>query len=436
MEAATDRHTIGGVDEAHVGVGAGADEARAPGYGHVLQGVFAIVTPATLLTAIAFYFGWTRVRAFDLYFGLNPAAVSYSTRDYVLDSLDPLFLPVIVVLFGLMALAVGHAYVGRLHRFGKKPEKLRRLSVIGLIGGLLLLLVGGLGAFGAFPFHTPYLISTLFPAGGVLLIADAVDLRTRLRGDPPLGVGGRVFVALFVGVCLFWAAGLYAGTVGRDEAASLARDLNELPGVSITSTSDLGIPGGGRRGAGSYSYSNLRLLTVANGTLFLLPANWRPSFGQLYTVSESALTQLSFRPGTLPSSRSAFVNGLSPIHLPATDTTAGPVTRTRKLGQLVIHVVHTPGTGSAVVRFVSKSKHVIVGASLAARLGKRARPLVFGTAAVCRVKGVRFTCPVRAILPKQTLSLRISYRGPASTHGKLEFRLAGHRQVLPLSLSR
>jgi hypothetical protein len=28
-----------------------------------------------LLTAIAFYFGWARVQAFDAYFGLDPGAV-------------------------------------------------------------------------------------------------------------------------------------------------------------------------------------------------------------------------------------------------------------------------------------------------------------------------------------------------------------------------
>ena len=70
------------VDEAHA---ARADEhtpeAHASvNYGQALQGVSAIITPATLLTGIAFYFGWQRVRSFDEYFGLNPGAVGLSTR--------------------------------------------------------------------------------------------------------------------------------------------------------------------------------------------------------------------------------------------------------------------------------------------------------------------------------------------------------------------
>jgi hypothetical protein len=63
-------------------------EAESPAslhYGQVLQGASALIAPATLLTGIAFYFGWTRVRAYDEYFGLDPGAVGYSTRDYAAD---------------------------------------------------------------------------------------------------------------------------------------------------------------------------------------------------------------------------------------------------------------------------------------------------------------------------------------------------------------
>src|SRR5262249_48092923 len=156
----------------------------------------AIIAPATLLTGIAFYFGWQRVRAFDEYFGLNPGAVGYSTRDYVLNSLDALFLPVVVVLIALIAFALGHAYITDAQRKGRtSPQTLRRLSEGALVLGMALLLIGCIAAFGAFPFHAPYLIATLFPAAGVLLIAHAVDQRERLRGDPPLSTAARVFVA-------------------------------------------------------------------------------------------------------------------------------------------------------------------------------------------------------------------------------------------------
>src|SRR5207248_9889145 len=160
----------------------------------------------------------------------------------------------------------------------RSPATMHRLSEAALVLGALLLLVGGLAAFTVFPFHTPYLIATLFPAAGVLLIAHAVDQRERLRGDPPLSTAARVFVALFVAVCLFWAAGLYAETVGRNQAAALARNLDVLPAVTLSSSSDLGLnsfrrynAGTGSVGAKTHTYSGLRLLAVDNGTMWLLP---------------------------------------------------------------------------------------------------------------------------------------------------------------------
>ena len=332
----------------------------------MLQGVSALVAPATLLTGIAFYFGWQRVKAFDGYFGLEPSAVGYSTRDYVLNSLDALFLPVIVVLLALMALAFVHAYLGNVHRAGERPQALRRLAQLGLTGGVLLLLVGGIGAFGAFPFHTPYLVATLFPAGGVLLIAHAVDLRSRLRGAPPLSLGGRVLVGLFVAVCLFWAAGLYAETVGRDQAARLARHLDELPGVTISSTADLGLPTGSARAATSsgtstssaqeaaggttvHVYGGLRLLAQAGGTLFLLPGSWTAKRGTLFAVSQSDGMRIALTPAIVRHSGSlvsAGPNNESVVE--ATGPAPGylrPVSR--KAGPLVVRVVGRV-TGSKV----------------------------------------------------------------------------------------
>ena len=82
--------------------GAGASSL---GFNPVMQGIGAVIAPTALLSAIAFYFGWTRIAAFDDYFGLTPTQIGYSTRDYVLLSLHPLFLPVATVLVLLIARA-------------------------------------------------------------------------------------------------------------------------------------------------------------------------------------------------------------------------------------------------------------------------------------------------------------------------------------------
>ena len=319
------------MDEAHpAGSGEhGAGPQASLRYGQALQGVSAIIAPATLLTGIAFYFGWQRVRSFDEYFGLNPGAVGYSTRDYVLNSLDALFLPVVVVLIALIAFALGHAYVTDAQRTGRRsPATLHRLSEAALVLGALLLFVGGLAAFSVVPFHTPYLIATLFPAVGVLLIAHAVDQRERLRGDPPLSTAARVFVVLFVAVCLFWAAGLYAQTVGRNQAVALARNLDVLPAVTLSSSSDLGLNRFGNNaviesvGAKTHTYSGLRLLAVDNGTMWLLPERWKPAAGRLFAVPEADATGLAFTPAPVQLTGNASANNFSNSSVPGATASA------------------------------------------------------------------------------------------------------------------
>jgi hypothetical protein len=410
------------VNDAARGVGAGGQAAEAQAsvkYGQALQGVSAIIAPATLLTGIAFYFGWQRVRAFDGYFGLDPGAVGYSTRDYVLNSLDALFLPVVVVLMALIVFALGHAYLTDAHRTGRRsPATLSRISRFTLVTGALLLLFGGLAAFTVFPFHAPYLIATLFPAAGVLLVAHAVDQRERLCGDPPLSVAARVFVALFVAVCLFWAAGLYAQTVGRNQAAALARNLDELPAVTLSSKSGLGlnIPGNGkvtdRVYAKTHVYGGLRLLAVDNGTMWLLPQDWKPAAGRLFAVPESGATGLAFTPATIQLAGSASASNFT--NTPSGAETSPGIARTA--GPLLVML----STGKVNDLYLDNdTKRTVSGVTVAGTLSRRAKAFVTGRNAYCRLAGFRFLCRMEPIPPGRSAALDVTYRGEATPKGRV-----------------
>jgi hypothetical protein len=416
----------------------GAEPQTSLRYSQALQGVSAIIAPATLLAGIAFYFGWQRVRSFDEYFGLNPGAVGYSTRDYVLNSLDALFLPVVVVLTALIAFALGHAYVTDAQRVGRRsPATLRRLSEAALVLGSLLLLVGGLAAFTVFPFHTPYLIATLFPAAGVLLIAHAVDQRERLRGDPPLSTAARVFVALFVAVCLFWAAGLYAETVGRNQAAALARNLDVLPAVSLSSSSDLGLnsvrsnnASTGSVGAKTHTYSGLRLLAVDNGTMWLLPQGWKPAAGRLFAVPEADATGLAFTPATVLLTGAASANNFSNSSIPA--STAAPP-ETRHVGPLRVVV----GTDEKVidVYLENDAKKTLSGVTLGGMLAKPAQAIVTSKSAFCRVAGGRFLCKVDPIPRGRHADVNVSYHSHSAPKGRVTLKVGSAHGVFQLFFS-
>jgi len=111
------------------------------------------------------------------------------------------------------------------------------------------------------------------------------------------------------------------------------------------------------------------------------------------------------------------------------------IVRERHLGPLVVRLGQVEG-GPAVVTLVNKTSRSISGISVTATLAKRAQPLAFGGAASCRAGRVRLTCKLDAIPPRHKLALRVSFRGPRRTHGRLTVRFGSLRRGLPLRLSR
>ena len=71
-----------------------------------------IVAPATLLSALLFYFGYVSSRAQYDYFGVDVDTIGLSTQDYVMRSPQPLLTP----LLALLLLAVGVAALNELIR--------------------------------------------------------------------------------------------------------------------------------------------------------------------------------------------------------------------------------------------------------------------------------------------------------------------------------
>jgi hypothetical protein len=94
--------------------------------------------PTTVITAVCYFFGYVYLSSYYGYFGIDAAAIGFTTTDYVLASVRVLALPVMVLLLGVgMLLWGGGAYARRLARAGRW---------IGLIraGGLTATTVGAL----------------------------------------------------------------------------------------------------------------------------------------------------------------------------------------------------------------------------------------------------------------------------------------------------
>ena len=263
--------------------------------------IVAVVAPVTLITALAYYFGYRRESAFAGYFGIDPSALGFTTNDYVLRSVDALFVPITVVLLVVFAALFLYALAG--DRFGRVD-----LRPVAAVAGLCALILGIALLAGKPLAHDYAYLQALGPAVGVALLLYAL---ARSRSVSRHALGAAVFVGIAVVlVSLFWATSDYADTRGRAQATQLARDITVLPSMTIFSKENLDIhplapgggvpqpvqPGGGcqlitvrkfAHGAYPFSYEGFSLLLRSGGNYFLTPTPVDPRKPRWDPVNDS-----------------------------------------------------------------------------------------------------------------------------------------------------
>lgn len=275
----------------------------------VLTLVERVIAPTSLLVALAYHFGREFTFSRASYFGLDASLYGFSSQEYVVRSLDPLFVPVgAVLLVSLVVLAVHRRLDGILHR--QPPSRALRLLVVVLrtAGGLLLAL-GLISVFRTVPIGLPYWVPPASPAIGLASLAYANHLSHRLMTDRRGSVvatrtraQSRVLVGAFVVLSLFWTATVYADALGRGRSEHIASSLDHLPGVTVFSTRALSLSGpsviethlSDPAGLYHFRYDGLRLIIRADHKLFLLPGAWTPTQGSVAVLSESAGLRFEF----------------------------------------------------------------------------------------------------------------------------------------------
>jgi hypothetical protein len=261
-----------------------------------------VIAPATLLSALLFYFGYVSARSQYEYFGVDVDTIGLGTQDYVMRSPQPLLTPLLVFAFvGIGALAV-HAAVRkrigpadkqtsatqatRICRFGKSS---RAIGLATLIVG-----VGLLGAYALlrdWPFYglvTPLLIAV----GGALFLYGSHLLKLLRRKDQPppnapsstlLHRASAGLIYAVIAISVFWMTATVAQWSGRGTAMYQARHLDLLPSVILDTKESLLLRSPGvlettlQPSAGQtfhYRYRNLRLLIHGRDRMFLVPDTW------------------------------------------------------------------------------------------------------------------------------------------------------------------
>ncbi|QWA25869.1 hypothetical protein [Streptomyces osmaniensis] len=256
----------------------------------------------SLFTAVLFYFGWASTDAETKALGLRDTIFHLSTSDYLLRSVDALFLP------AWLGTAVAFSALG-VHRMVRQ----------GAPGVALLLRAGRhawVVAFLLFPLYplTPTTFDLAIPLltiAGFLFTAYARTRPTDTTGAETASVRTdhvRLWgLALLISVLsLFWAVSTYAGIVGRGRADETARTVRiGLPAVVVFSEHDLLIRGGGschfrvpmKDSAYGYRYAGLRLFHIAGDRVFVVPREWSPQHGTLYELEQSESVRIEYVSG-------------------------------------------------------------------------------------------------------------------------------------------
>jgi hypothetical protein len=283
-------------------------EAAAPTgsvWSHVLGYVSVIGPPATVVTALVFYFGWARAKAQAEWMGLHVNLFGYTTRDFALLSISALYLPLLLlVALGMLWVWLDRILRSRVDRgaAGRLSTTLPRaaLVVAAALIGLMVVLLFAERVYS--PLYAPYLITV-----GVLVAAWAV----RIRRYAAAGDGGQrpaeqqavqaTLLLVLVALLLFWGTSNFAEARGRGLAEALETNLLWLPRAQVYSQEPLGldVPGVtthelGTNEAPLYRYDGLRLLSVSGERYFFLHEGWSVEEGTVVVLPDDASLRVQY----------------------------------------------------------------------------------------------------------------------------------------------
>jgi hypothetical protein len=288
---------------------------ESPSLQSLVQLVGSIVAPVTLITALLFFFGWNRTNELYLRFGVDASMLGFSNQDYLIRSVEAIYVPLSALLVVLALTLWGHGTVLYWLRRRHRLRLLRVITPVLIVVGLILFARGVAGVLLPSLSRNDFLITPLCLGMGTALVAygrylwrqlQSLRLKDDSMGEPPWLRGMSVSVVLMLIVLsVFWAATNYAQAYGRGRALQFAQQLSSRPGVVIYTKDRLFLVAPGVKeeelprasGTYHYRYTGLRLLIQSGGRLFLLPTDWNPQNGSVIVLPDNDTLRVELVPG-------------------------------------------------------------------------------------------------------------------------------------------
>ena len=271
-----------------------AEESRS----ELIRQLAGILANVAVLTALLVYFGWVRAEVQSRRLGFDESLLGASTRDYLLRSIRPVLVLLIVVSLGGLVWVALDRWLTRRLRSREPDDLVARWVVRGLVASVVLLPLVVRLARPLWP-ATTYVAFPLSIAAGLLLALYAFHVRAGLPGGEPLPAGRGMIVRACAGVLaaigLFTAAANYATVEGTQLAFRFVNELPNRPSVVVYSPNQLQIDAPGAeeqalpadQSAYLFRYVGLRLLEHTSDTYFLVSDGWTPDYGVVVVLPEN-----------------------------------------------------------------------------------------------------------------------------------------------------
>lgn len=285
-------------------------------FSHIAKLLTEIGSLFALATALLYYFGWVRSETQARAFGADASIFAMSTQDFILRSMDVIFIPaLLLLLISLFGVWLHRRFViarilhldGLAHRadssavrrLGCIANVLRLAWLVPIVVGLPLLFVVPTAGRQALPFWF---------AIGILGVWYSSVLRRIATADrSPVARSVVLIAAALFAVTLFWMTERVARVGGEARADVIKADVaQELKAVTVYSAKRLHLEGpgvveitlGDAEDAYRYRYDGLFLLQRSGGRYFLLTLGWEVNKGgRLIVLPDNDLVRFEFGSG-------------------------------------------------------------------------------------------------------------------------------------------
>jgi hypothetical protein len=247
-----------------------------------------IAAPTAVISALLYYWAWTRTRTYYDYFGVNLGLLGFNTNDYLLRStvlFKPVAVGVLIVAGTAAVILVGEFFERRYKWYAATPTKFV-LAVMGVLAIGALVKVG----FGLFNKGGPLSAAWTLLAVGIAIL---VIYRFHRAAKGTALLSASLVSAGCIGVAAFWLTSVYAADQGRKEAQAVISDQTTPVGNTgrahllatavVHSKEPLALEGGKSTSQQPwpFTYAGYQVLAYADHRWILIAADprkgWRPT---------------------------------------------------------------------------------------------------------------------------------------------------------------